>query len=55
MDDRRTAQAGAQNPAYRPAHPLSIHLTFGDYREPARPGHIPGTFAYVRTNALSNE
>jgi hypothetical protein len=22
MDDRRPAQAGAQNPAYRPAHPL---------------------------------
>jgi len=26
MDDRRPAQAGAQNPAYRPAHPPSYGL-----------------------------
>src|ERR1022692_3980477 len=28
MDDRRPAQAGAQNPAYRPAHPLFYHQLF---------------------------
>ena len=27
MDDRRTAKAGAQNPAYRQAHPPSTALT----------------------------
>src|ERR1700736_6350253 len=27
MDDRRPARAGAQNPAYRPAHPPSATLT----------------------------
>jgi hypothetical protein len=29
MDGRRPAQAGAQNPAYRPARPPPIPLTCG--------------------------
>jgi hypothetical protein len=43
MDDRRPAQAGAQNPAYRPTHP-QIHprdLRRGIFR--LVPGRIGGT------------
>src|ERR1700685_26559 len=40
MDDRRPAQAGAQNPAYRPTHPLFNSLTWCG----ALPGRYRGRF-----------
>jgi len=40
MDDRRPAQAGAQNPAYRPAHPPSGLWPEGSTVS-APPGSVP--------------
>ena len=56
MDDRRPAQAGAQNPAYRPTHPFSS-LTAGfqiaaNAASPssanARPWHFRGNSVALR-------
>jgi hypothetical protein len=48
MDDRRPAQAGAQNPAYRPAHPLHIALTCAGTKYKTATGHIRGTAAHAK-------
>jgi hypothetical protein len=52
MDDRRPAQAGAQNPAYRPTHPLFIPLTCGGALASRQPGHFGGHIPQ-RANARS--
>ena len=53
MDDRRPAQAGAQNPAYRPAHPLHTHLTCDGARFSGSGGTL-GAHHRCRANALSS-
>jgi len=45
MDDRRPAASGAQNPAYRPAHPPSGPLNCATATGAAWRGHIRGTCA----------
>src|SRR6478735_3780719 len=45
MDDRRPAQAGAQNPAYRPTHPPSTSLTCAGTTYENATGHNGGTMA----------
>ena len=48
MDDRRLAKARAQNPAYRPAHPLNNPLTWSEGLLKKPPGHFRGTCAHQR-------
>ena len=43
MDDRRPAQAGTQNPAYRPTHPPSCALNSGGTLVTKRSGRFRGT------------
>jgi hypothetical protein len=54
MDGRRSAQAGAQNPAYRPTHPPHRAVTSGAGRHADQRGHFPGTSVLARLNALSS-
>src|ERR1700691_2061224 len=53
MDDRRPAQAGAQNPAYRPAHPHINSLTCSGSPVPRSiASSLRTTFRRVRTFRL---
>src|SRR5215471_19136270 len=54
MDDRRPAPAGAQNPAYRPAHPPHLAPACGVVSRTDQAGHIPGTCGCARPKALSS-
>jgi hypothetical protein len=44
----------AQDPAYRPAHPLHAALTCGAIPHGGQAGHIPGTCACARPKGLSS-